>query len=231
VKRLAVAVLLSTLLSAIGCSEPYGPLDGVSTDHSADGDGTVSELVGRIDKAALQSVIDNEDNAAGFADFDGEAASDTGFQHVGIDYNAHGHGPPGVNDMPHIDAHFYLDTNAEREAIHCDGEPTPADEFVPSGVVVNVGKEPFGGCVPEMGAHGSEPYDRLTANMIYGYNGGEISFVEPMIDIELLLAEEAIDLDVLQPANTGRATRWPTRAFVRYTDEAIEFVLTDFVTP
>ena len=76
---------------------------------------------------------------------DGEAG--TGAQH--------GHGPPGVNDIPHIDAHFNLITMAEREAITCDGETAPDDGKVPSGVEVNVNKEPFGGCVPAMGGHGA----------------------------------------------------------------------------
>ena len=41
-------------------------------------------------------------------------ASATPFTHVLIDYNPHGHEPPGVYDLPHFDVHFYIIPSAER---------------------------------------------------------------------------------------------------------------------
>jgi len=146
-----------------------------------------------------------------------------------MNYNAQGHGTPGVNDLPHIDIHFYGIDQATREAITCQGEPMPEDNRVPAGVEVNVNAEPFGGCVKAMGAHGGAPYDRLTANMSYGYSQGALIFVEPMIDIELITSEQRIDLDIALPEVVGRATRMATRFLTRHAGDRYVFVLTDFV--
>jgi hypothetical protein len=130
--------------------------------------------------------------------------------------------------MPHVDAHFYFMDQATREAIDCDGEPAPEADQLPEGVEANVNPEPLGGCVPAMGGHGSLPYDRLTADMIYGYHGGELVFVEPMIDVEMILGEEDLEIDILRPARIPVEGRYPTRFVMRYTDDNFEFVLTDF---
>lgn len=216
-------------LGTAACSSPYQAIEGISASHSADGNGRILEAVAAIPKAALLALHDSESNGEGFADFAQEARDDTVFDHVGIDYNAHGHGPPGVNDIPHIDAHFYMISTSDREAISCGDQATPVAAEVPTGVVVNVDAEPFGGCVPTMGGHGGLPYDKLTANMIYGYHDSHLIFVEPMVDVQKIIDEVGIELAILAPTALAVPGRYPSRFFARYTETAVEFVVTDFV--
>jgi hypothetical protein len=218
---------IAILALGAGCSF-YEPMDGVATAFAADDDGTVTEVVAVYDRDTLDEFRAAERTGAGHADFDDPVREQTVFRHILVDYNAHGHGPPGVNDLPHIDAHFYFIENDEREAIRCGDEVEPDPAQVPDDVEWNIGAAPFGGCVDAMGAHGSVHYDRLTANMIYGFHDGKLAFVEPMIDVELLLAEEPLELDILRPDVLPVDGAYPTRFVMRYTDDALEFVLTDF---
>lgn len=217
------------VLAASGCAgETYVDMSGIGANHSVGADGAVTEVVATMERAELESFIAQEKSGQGFADFDDVVKEKTVFDHVGAGYNARGHGPPGVNDIPHVDAHFYMLSQADREAIDCEGEPAPEASQLPDGVEANVNKEPFGGCVAAMGGHGALPYDKLTADMIYGFHDGKLIFVEPMIDVAMLTAEEEIELEILAPAELAVEGTYPRRFFMRYSDDAFEFVLTDF---
>ena len=41
------------------------------------------------------------------------------FTHITMNWNPHGHIPPGVYDVPHFDSHFYIINPAEWEQITC----------------------------------------------------------------------------------------------------------------
>ncbi len=218
------------LLGLPACSF-YEPMQGVSTSLAVADDGAVTEVVAMYSRATLAEFRDANRNGAGHADFDQAVKDATVFEHVLVDYNYAGHGPPGVNDMAHVDAHFYMIPNDEREAIKCGDQPEPDSAQLPEGVEANVGAAPFGGCVDAMGAHGSIPYERLTANMIYGFHEGRLAFVEPMIDVQMILDEEPLELDILWPETMPVEGTRPTRFVMRYTEDDFEFVLTDFETP
>ncbi len=227
-KKPAILMALFGLASS-GCGHEFEPMEGVTVASSVNLDGEIAEISASVPKAVLKRFQREERNGVAHVDYDDEVTEQTFFRHAGMDYNAQGHGPPGQNDLPHIDIHFYGIDQATREAITCQGEPMPADNRVPEGVEVNVTGEPFGGCVKAMGAHGGVPYDRLTANMIYGYHDGALIFVEPMIDIDLVTSEERIELDIPLPAVVGRETRMATRFVTRHAGDQYVFVLTDFV--
>jgi hypothetical protein len=228
-RTLAMSAGLCATLLLSGCEMTYRHISGVSALHLAAGSGEVSEVVATLDRAQLQVLVDKKENGMGHADFDTAVLAGTPFNHAGIGYNAQGHGPVGVNDIPHVDAHFYMIDSATREAITCDSEPTPAADQVPAGVEVKTGKPPFGNCIGAMGVHGSVPYAKLTAAMIYGYTGGKLAFLEPMIALDKLLAEEPMELEILVPDGLAPGTRYPRRFVMRYAPERFEFVLTDFV--
>jgi hypothetical protein len=216
------------LFGAACGGDHYETMYGITTAHKDDGQGTLLEVSASFPKDTLSTFHDEERSGAGHKDFDGFTRTESVFEHAGLGYNAHGHGPPGVNDIPHVDAHFYMITTEEREAIDCDGEPVPEAAQIPDGVEVNVNAEPFGGCVKAMGGHGGVPYDKLTANMIYGYHDGKLIFVEPMVDIAMLFAEEEIELEVQRPDTISYQGAYPSRLTVRYTDDTIDFVLGGF---
>jgi hypothetical protein len=230
-KTTTLVALLGLTLG--GCASEYAPMEGVAVVSSINLEGQVAEIAASIPKAQLKLFVQEGRNGVAYADCDDEVKEQTFFRHIGMEYKAdgdrHGHGPPGVNDTTHIDLQFYGIDQATREAITCQGEPMPEDNRVPAGVEVNVNAEPFGGCVKAMGAHGGAPYDRLTANMSYGYSQGALIFVEPMIDIELITSEQRIDLDIALPEVVGRATRMATRFLTRHAGDRYVFVLTDFV--
>lgn len=217
----------AALLGACG-GPTYDPIYDVGTAHKDDGAGTLLEVQASIPKATLQRFVDEERHGNGHADFSDVVRAESVFDHAGVGYHPTGHGPPGVNDIAHVDAHFYMISTETREAITCDGEPAPDPAQVPDGVEANVDGEPFGGCAKQMGGHGAVPYEKLTAEMIYGYHDGKLAFVEPMIEVQMLLDEEEIALDVLKPEKLPVEGAWPTRFAVRYTETAIEFVLSGF---
>lgn len=212
-----------------GCGgEHYETIYGVTTAHKDDGQGTLLEVSASIPLATLSTFHDEKRSGSGAQDFDGFIRAESVFDHVTLGYNAHGHGPPGVNDIAHVDVHFNMMSTETREAIDCDGEPVPEADQIPEGVEANVSPEPFGGCVPAMGGHGSLPYEKLTADMIYGYHDGKLAFVEPMIDVAMLFAEEDIELEIQRPETLSVHGAYPSRFTVRYTDDTIDFVLSGF---
>lgn len=111
-----------------------------------------------------------------------------------VNWNPHGHGAPGVYDVPHFDFHFYTQPKAERDAIR----PGPC------GIIVNC--EDFArGSIPVPPAYLPADYTDLqmvevamgnhlldqtspewngapfTRTFIFGSYDGKISFLEPMI--------------------------------------------------
>lgn len=79
----------------------------------------------------------------------------TGFDHVGVNWEAHGH-PPALFVAPHFDFHFYTASPPEIAAVDCTNAAKPAslphgyalpDVDIPGmGVLVGL-------CVPAMGMH------------------------------------------------------------------------------
>lgn len=52
------------------------------------------------------------------------SAGATPFEHIVVNWNNHGHPPPDVYDVPHLDFHFYTISNEERNEI-----PAPASSL------------------------------------------------------------------------------------------------------
>src|SRR5688572_6311606 len=77
----------------------------------------------------------------------------TPFEHVGLDWNPHGHEPEFIYGASHFDFHFYMISETERMAIpayevdSAKFKNSPAAGFLPP-MYMN-----FGGGVPQMGAH------------------------------------------------------------------------------
>jgi hypothetical protein len=68
-----------------------------------------------------------------------------------MDWEPHGHPPPGVYDVPHFDFHFYMITPEERAGIDgSTGGQDPAAEFVPAHYVSGVDVVPQMECTGSM---------------------------------------------------------------------------------
>ena len=114
-------------------------------------------------------------------------ASATPFKHAVINWEPVGHPPAMVYTVPHFDVHFYMITQAQREAILLGDAPLaakmllqPAPEFIPAGYVT-------GGNSAQMGLHWRDPAapellgEPFTKTLIYGSYDGAMTFVEPML--------------------------------------------------
>ncbi|HTG66403.1 MAG TPA: hypothetical protein VL859_08520 [Flavobacterium sp.] len=143
----------------------------------------------------------------------------TPFDHIGLNWNPHGHVPEGVFDVPHFDIHFYMISVADQMAIPAYSEETdaafnnyppdgymPADYFTPPGEAT---------AEPQMGKHWLPanlpdflPFSKI---MIYGSYNGNVIFVEPMITLEYLLSNVDSSTDYSQPNLFQKPGNYPTK--------------------
>lgn len=145
-------------------------------------------------------------------------APQTGYDHVGLNWNPAGHIPTGIYSVPHFDVHFYLVTRAERDAVTFQGTAataslTPPDSaLVPEGYVI-----PPDSAVEGMGHHGvdtkshefhGEPFDHT---FLYGYYGRRLIFVEPMVTLEFLKKKPDVTVPVRTPRSYSIAAHYPTQ--------------------
>ena len=161
-----------------------------------------------------------------------DAANESLFKFIQLNWNPHGHIPPGVYDLPHFDFHFYI-TGMERLAdmrsgtCSAGGEGVDCETFrrgtitVPTKLVAP-GHINVGAVVPAMGNHlidvgGSEfrgtPF---THTFIYGSFDGEITFFEPMITRAFLLGKPSQCIDFKQPSSYEVDGWYPTQYCMRY---------------
>ena len=115
------------------------------------------------------------------------------FRLVEIDWNAHGHPPAGVYTVPHFDAHFYVISKSERDAIAFAAPgsvPKAATAIVPMGYITD------GSVAPQMGMHYVSPAQPefhgkpFMAAQLWGYNKGHLAFVEAMFSMKLINAKQ-----------------------------------------
>lgn len=159
-----------------------------------------------------------------------EEAAGTGYDHVTVDWNPHGHIPPGIYDKPHFDFHFYVIDKEQRNAITLEGDDlerarkAPEPAHMPADYVLPPGTE-----VPGMGAHAVDPGSDefqgkpFTQTFIYGFYDGRIVFVEPMMTLEFLASRPAVSTPVQQPELHDPAFAYPTGYGVRYDAASAEY--------
>ena len=150
--------------------------------------------------------------------FPAEVKDQTGIDHLGVNWEAHGH-PPGPYLTPHFDFHFNMETPSQIEAIDCSdlSEPAtlPAGYELPDVEIPDMGTL-VGLCVPEMGMHAAMASELAATNlfgasMIVGYYARKVIFAEPMIARKKLLERKNFSLDV--PAV---GSSWPSGFDARY---------------
>lgn len=147
-----------------------------------------------------------------------EVAQATGFNHLMINWEPHGH-PPALFAVPHFDFHFYTVDPAVVTAIDCRDVSKPGQlpeaYALPDITIPGLG-ELVGLCVPGMGMHAMPAEevaqtDPFGASMLVGYYEGDVIFVEPMIARAKLLAAEGFTMEVPTVTTAGADVRWPSR--------------------
>lgn len=167
-----------------------------------------------------------------------EARNATGFTHLKLYWEAHGH-PPQPFLVPHFDFHFYSVSQADGDAIDCADSTKPSQlpprYELPDVTIPELG-ELKGLCVPRMGMHavreevlgGSEPF---TGTMVMGYYGGNVIFVEPMITRSTLLQAQPFTLEVPALSAGAANVRYPTGFRAEYDASARTYRLVFFGIP
>jgi hypothetical protein len=140
------------------------------------------------------------------------AADDTTFNHLFLTWNPDGHGPPGVNEVPHFDFHFSTVSIAERQAVIPGIDPVfYPREFVPR----DYKRDNFPpGVVPNRGLHwgdstSMQTNQNFTTQFIYTtYKGKRFSWA-PGITRAFLLSNRDTIISIKQPQLYRRAGRYP----------------------
>jgi hypothetical protein len=155
----------------------------------------------------------------------------TGYTHVVIDWNPHGHPPPHVYTVPHFDFHFYGISSAAVKKISFTGPKDPATKVSNAALIPPDYKVIPDTAVNEMGVHAvdltspefhGKPF---TATFIYGYNKGQLNFVEPMVTLAYLNTKPNLTLPVKTPAQYSRPGYYPTKYGVRYDKHSKTYVV------
>ncbi len=160
-----------------------------------------------------------------------EEAASTAYDHIGIDWNPQGHEPQGIYDMPHFDVHFYMISHEGRDKITASGEDCknlskePAPGYIPEGYVSTPGG------VPRMGAHWIDPEapefngQPFNETFIYGFYGGKMVFVEPMVTIAFLETKPEVTKELKLPECYPTSAYYPTNYSISYNDTGKEYTL------
>jgi hypothetical protein len=155
---------------------------------------------------------------------------DIPFKWVLLNWNQHGHAPPGVYDVPHFDVHFYLTPIAEPFAIPagpCGPELVDCDAFatakqpVPAGLM-HADFTDVDAVAPAMGNHLIDLSGRefqgqpFTRSWIYGAYGGRVTFYEEMVSLAHLLSRPDACASIKSPPAVAASGYYPTQRCVRY---------------
>lgn len=155
----------------------------------------------------------------------------TYFNHFEMQWNPHGHPPACCFGLPHFDFHFYAIPVAEEWKFGPRDPKAPAADRIPVGYAYPGADQ----CIPNMGVHAVRPTDvtpghPFIVNMVAGFYGGRMNFIEPMVTRTYLLKRQSFTLAVPMPPVLGRHTLYPTRFQAVYHPNArsYDLVFTDF---
>ena len=155
----------------------------------------------------------------------------TGFTHVVIDWDPHGHPPAHIYTVPHFDIHFYGIAPAIVEKISFDGPTDPAIKVSDAGLLPPDYKVLPETAVNQMGVHAVDTTSPefhgkpFTATFIYGYYKGTLIFVEPMVAAAYLETKPHFTAPLKKPAHYSYSGYYPTEYSVRYDSSSKAYVL------
>lgn len=155
---------------------------------------------------------------------------ETPFQWVLVNWNTHGHAPPGIYTVPHFDFHFYIQDYISRNLIrpgscsmliNCDdyyrGKIPVPQQFMPPGYSdVDAVEVRMGNHLVDLSSPEFQPVGDFTQTFIFGAYDGSITFWEPMITKAFLESKPNVCTDISLPAAYEVAGAYPKRYCVRF---------------
>jgi hypothetical protein len=138
--------------------------------------------------------------------------------HMSFDFNAHGHEPPGIYDVPHFDIHFYMISETDQMLIDTGKkmQELPSAEFIPTDY------KPIPGGDPMMGKHwadltskefNGQAFDRT---FIYGSYDGKFIFHEAMVSLAFFNSKKNFTDVIKAQAKVQREGYYPKTYSVSY---------------
>ena len=126
--------------------------------------------------------------------------------------------------------HFYSIPPTEVMGVTIPDPNPPGAALIPAGYIYP-GAELT---VPQMGVHAVRPQDLekpFTDVLIFGFYGGRMTFIEPMVTQARLLQKQPITYVIPVPPAMGKITRYPTKFRLVYDQEAkaCHLIFSDFV--
>ena len=221
---------------AVGIVVPASVLEGLPTSHS-DGHHCIDRNKdGKIDKetecfGAHEWVIPMPSEVA--------RRLDIPFKWVGLNWNPHGHIPPGVYDLPHFDVHFYIEPIEKIFAIEpglCGPEFVNCEQFglatkpLPSNYMHPDFKN-VDAVAPAMGNHLIDPTSpefhgkKFTRTWIYGVYDGRVTFYEEMVTLDYLQSKPTTCFPLKSPAAVGVRGYYPTQSCIRHLAQTNEYTV------
>jgi hypothetical protein len=165
---------------------------------------------------------------------------DIPFKWMGVNWNAEGHPPADVYDVPHFDFHFYMVSKEAIDGIragpcgffmHCEDfkratKPVPQKYVHPEHInvdaaVVRMGNHLVNSVSPEL----QDPPEIFTHTFIFGAYDGHITFYEPMITREFLLGRPNMCVPIKQPQAWEIGGYYPTRYCMRYLEDSADYAI------
>lgn len=164
---------------------------------------------------------------------------DVPFKWVLLNWNQHGHVPPGIYNVPHFDVHFYMVPIEDVFAIHdgpCGPELVNCDHFAQAKLSVPEGQmhpdfSDVDAVAPAMGNHlidlGGHEFHGMpfTWSWIYGVYGGRVTFWEQMVALDFLLSRPNVCAPIKTPPAVATSGYYPTERCVRYDAGADAYVV------
>ena len=145
-------------------------------------------------------------------------AEATQYTFVMFDWNPAGHVPDHVYTIPHFDFHFYMTKQDNVMMIPGGPDPVVADtRFVPKNYI-SPGNESF----PAMGVHwvdatsGEFNGKTFDQTFIWGFSGGQLQFIEPMVTKAFLESTSSFTTELAQPESVQRAGLYPKRYSIHH---------------
>lgn len=143
------------------------------------------------------------------------------YKFITLDWNPHGHEPDGIYDKPHFDIHFYFVSREFQQGIACNQQDSECMKEVPGKYLAPRYIATPGG-VPKMGWHWLDSLSPelngklFTRTYIYGYYGGKMIFLEPMITLKYLQSKVSKTQNLRLPENAFYKGIYPRQFKVSY---------------
>jgi hypothetical protein len=180
-----------------------------------------------LERDALEGLPDREQEIV--LDLPPEVKAALGVDHVGLNWNPHGHEPDGIYDRPHFDFHFYRVSSADRDRIVAadDSEQKAASAPSPHLVPADYVYAPHS-FLPRMGGHWVDRHapelhgGKFSVTYLYGFYEGELLFFEPMIAKEFLDSRQPFQMKLKAPASNPAL---PSELSIQHSDRTIRLRL------